>query len=67
MPGPNKWYRDPGLWLEAFVIVNLGFLALDIYLAHSVNQFHHAAVVQRYSFEREGAIETMGQIVRKHR
>ena len=43
MPGQNKWYRDPGLWLEAFVIVNLGFLALDIYLAHSVNQFHHAA------------------------
>ena len=43
MPGPSKWYRDPGLWLEAFVIVNLGFLALDIYLAHSVNQFHHPA------------------------
>src|SRR6478735_5505299 len=43
MPGPSKWYQDPRLWLEVFVIVNLGFLALDIYLAHSVNQFHHAA------------------------
>jgi hypothetical protein len=43
MPGPSKWYREPRLWLEVFVIVNLGFLALDIYLAHSVNQFHHAA------------------------
>jgi hypothetical protein len=31
------------VWLEAFVIVNLGFLSLDIYLAHSVNQFHHDA------------------------
>ena len=43
MPSPTKWYRDPSLWLEAFVIVNFGFLTLDIYLAHSVNQFKHAA------------------------
>jgi hypothetical protein len=43
MPGPNKWYREPSLWLEAFVIVNLGFLSLDIYLAHSVNRFQHDA------------------------
>ena len=43
MPGPSKWYREPRLWLEVFAIVNLGFLALDIYLAHSVNQFHHPA------------------------
>lgn len=43
MPSPSKWYRDPSVWLEAFVIVNLGFLALDIYLAHSMNKFHHEA------------------------
>jgi hypothetical protein len=43
MPSPNRWYREPALWLEAFVIVNLGFLSLDIYLAHSINQFHHEA------------------------
>jgi hypothetical protein len=43
MPSPNKWYREPSLWLEAFVIVNLGFLSLDIYLAHSVNRFEHDA------------------------
>jgi hypothetical protein len=41
MPNPNRWYRDPAIWLEAFVIVNLAFLSLDIYLAHSVNQFQH--------------------------
>jgi hypothetical protein len=34
---------EPSLWLEAFVIVNLGFLSLDIYLAHSINQFHRDA------------------------
>ena len=43
MPGPNRWYREPAVWLEAFVIVNLGFLSLDIYLAHSVNRFEHEA------------------------
>jgi hypothetical protein len=43
MPSPNKWYQEPRLWLEAFVIVNLGFLSLDIYLAHSVNRFSHDA------------------------
>jgi hypothetical protein len=30
---------EPWLLLEAFALVNLGFLALDIYLAHSVNEF----------------------------
>ena len=43
MPSPNKWYREYYLLLEAFVIVNLGFLSLDIYLAHSINRFHHEA------------------------
>jgi hypothetical protein len=43
MPNPSRWYREPALWLEAFVIVNLGFLVLDIYLAHSVNRFGHEA------------------------
>jgi hypothetical protein len=39
----GKWYRDHRLWLEAFVLVNLGFLSLDIYVAHSVNQFRQPA------------------------
>jgi hypothetical protein len=34
---------NPLLWVEAFVLVNLAFLSLDIYLAHSVNQFSHVA------------------------
>jgi hypothetical protein len=41
MPKPSKWHLDPFLWLEAFVLVNFGFLVLDIYLAHSTNQFRH--------------------------
>jgi hypothetical protein len=43
MENRNKWYLEPSLWLEAFVIVNMGFLSLDIYLAHSVNRFLHEA------------------------
>ena len=43
MPNRNKWFREPRLWLEAFVLVNLAFLSLDIYLAHSVNQFRRPA------------------------
>ncbi len=39
MPSRSKWYADHRLWLEAFVLVNLAFLSVDIYLAHSVNQF----------------------------
>jgi len=39
----NKWFRDPRVWLEIFVLVNLAFLAIDIRLAHSVNQFRHPA------------------------
>jgi hypothetical protein len=43
MLGKNKRSMDHRLWLEAFDLVNLAFLSLDIYLAHSVNQFQRAA------------------------
>ncbi len=39
----SKWYSQPRLWLEAFIVVNIAFLSLDIWLAHSVNQFAHPA------------------------
>jgi len=35
----QRWANDPSLWVEAFVLINLAFLALDIYLAHSTNEF----------------------------
>jgi hypothetical protein len=31
------------VWVELFALVNLAGIAPDIYLAHSVNYFHHAA------------------------
>jgi hypothetical protein len=35
--------RDHRRWVELFVLVNIAFLAVDIYLAHSVNQFREPA------------------------
>jgi len=44
MDGANeRWWSQPELWVEAFAIVNIGFLTFDIYLAHSVNQFRSRA------------------------
>jgi len=42
-PPLDRWLKDPQLWIEVFVLVNLGFLALDIYLAHSTNQFRRSS------------------------
>ena len=44
MAGPSeRWWSQPELWVETFVILNIGFLTFDIYLAHSVNQFRNRA------------------------
>jgi hypothetical protein len=37
----NNWLRQPRTWVELFALFNLGGLAPDIFLAHSINQFHH--------------------------
>jgi hypothetical protein len=45
----EKWWLQPWLLVESFAIVNLGFLAFDIYLAHSVNEFRrHVEYVPLY-------------------
>jgi hypothetical protein len=35
----EAWWAQPWFLVEAFALVNLGFLTLDIYLAHSFNEF----------------------------
>ncbi len=42
MLASSRW-REPWYLLEWFVLANLGFLTLDIYLAHSVNDFRAKA------------------------
>lgn len=39
----ERWWARPQIWVELFVISNIGFLTFDIYLAHSVNQFRREA------------------------
>ncbi len=39
----NPWWAQPWFLVEAFAMANLGFLTLDIYLAHSVNGFRREA------------------------
>jgi hypothetical protein len=43
MASRTRWYHDHRLWLEGFALANLAFLSLDIYMAHSVNDFRHRA------------------------
>jgi hypothetical protein len=46
MARTEHWWAQPQMWVEAFAIVNIGFLTFDIYLAHSVNQFRtHAEYI----------------------
>ena len=37
----NNWFHNHALILEIFVTANLAFLALDVFIAHSVNNFAH--------------------------
>jgi hypothetical protein len=39
-PWLQRLLGDMRLWVEVFVLINLAFLTLDIYLAHSTNEFH---------------------------
>ncbi|HET6181078.1 MAG TPA: hypothetical protein VFE61_29435 [Candidatus Sulfotelmatobacter sp.] len=43
MAARNKaWWAEPWFQVEAFALVNLGFITLDIYMAHSVNEFRRS-------------------------
>src|SRR5215471_12801788 len=35
----DRWKRDYVLWAEIFALLNLAFLSVDIYTAHSANSF----------------------------
>ena len=39
----SKWSRRGPFIVESFVVANLSFLALDIFIAHSANAFSHTA------------------------
>jgi len=39
----RNWIYNRAVLLELFVIINLSFLALDVFIAHSINNFAHRA------------------------
>ena len=39
----SSWRTAYVLWVEVFVLINLAFLSLDIFLAHSENDFRYRA------------------------
>ncbi len=43
MDAAKLWSRHRRLIVELFALINLAFLALDIYIAHSMNAFRHWA------------------------
>lgn len=59
----GKWYLGHRLWLEVFVLVNLAFLAPDIYLAHSTNLFRHAAEYLPFVFSLAAPILLLAGLV----
>jgi len=67
MAASERWWTRPPLWIEAFAIVNFGFLVLDIYLAHSVNQFRKHAEYIPLAFSAVAPLVLgLGLLVRAH-
>ena len=40
---PTKWWADPLTYAELFALNNIAFLAVDIAIAHAINDFAHQA------------------------
>jgi hypothetical protein len=63
MRANRKWYRDHQLWLEGFVLINLAFLSVDIYLAHSVNHFRRPAEYVPLYFSLTAPVVLLGALL----
>jgi hypothetical protein len=42
-PAHDRWWARPLWWVELFALSNVAFLAVDVYLAHSINAFAQRA------------------------
>jgi hypothetical protein len=62
-PG-DEWWTDRPFLLELFVLSNLAFLILDVYLAHSFNDFAHWAEWIPVYFAGVGTLVLAGIVVR---
>jgi hypothetical protein len=63
----ERWWAQPELWVEAFAILNIGFLTFDIYLAHSVNQFRNHAEYIPLFFSATAPFLLLVALTQRHR
>ena len=63
----ERWWARPQLWIEVFAVSNIGFLTLDIYLAHSVNQFRNEAEYTPFIFSATAPLVLMVALVLRAR
>lgn len=63
----NALFRNSRILIEVFVLVNLAFLALDIFIAHSVNSFHHPAEWVPFYFSLLAPILLLAELLSKWR
>jgi hypothetical protein len=62
----DYWWAQPCFLVEVFVLANLGFLTLDIYLAHSVNNFRrHAEYIPLYFSAAAPIVLLLGLLLRR--
>ncbi len=59
----SKFFLSRPQLLEIFVLFNLAFLALDVFIAHSINAFHHWAEWIPFYFSAVTAILLMGSFL----
>src|SRR3954453_18988431 len=55
-PAAADWRRDHRLWVELFVLFNFAGLTVDIFLAHSENQFRRSTEYVPLVFSAAAAI-----------
>lgn len=68
MWGALRSLRDrTALLLEVFVAANLAFLVLDVFLAHSVNEFRHPAEWVPFGFAALGSLALLANLFRAER
>ncbi len=59
----SKFFLSRPQLLEIFVLFNLAFLALDVFIAHSINAFHHWAEWIPFYFAAVTATLLMGSFL----
>ncbi len=61
------WSRDRRLWIELFVLANFAALVLDVFLAHSENQFRREAEYVPLYFSIAATVALLVLIPARHR